>query len=380
MSRSAHSGSGNAANHAGDGVVAGAGKTLGVVFAATGGGTIYAIKAFDTAGPTGVAAGTILWKTFLGSPSASIDGNSIGVLGTPIIDPLANRIYVVASVHDYLLPAADPNHGTVIFEAFALNLSNGALISGWPVVINQTVLNAAGINQNQSVGSNTIAFGGAGSGAADERGGLNWSADGSILYIPFAEDGSSNGGWLINMKTGITNGVSNGQTPGIASAFSATAQPGTAVGNGGIWGGGGPAIDSSGNVFVSTGDNPDGTKQTPGSWGNSVLEFNPSPASNETLSLSGTYTPWNYQTQDTIDTDLGGAAPVIIEMPAGSSNTSELLVTGGKQDNADLVDAGNHLNNPGATPSTVQRPPVAPPNQDPSLYDTNTSDPGAVRP
>ncbi len=99
-------GSGNAANHAGDGVVAGAGTTLGVVFAATGGGTVYAIKAFDTNGPSGVAAGTILWKTFLGSPSASIDGNSIGVLGTPIIDAQANRMYVVASVHDYLLPAA----------------------------------------------------------------------------------------------------------------------------------------------------------------------------------------------------------------------------------------------------------------------------------
>jgi autotransporter-associated beta strand protein len=370
-------GSGNAGNHAGDGVVAGAGQTLGVVFAATGGGTVYAIKAFDTNGTSGVAAGTILWKTFLGSPSASIDGNNIGVLGTPIIDAKANRIYVVASVTDYLLPAADPNHGTIIFEAFALNLSNGALISGWPVVINQTVLNAAGINQNPAVGANIIAFGGAGSGAADERGGLNLSADGSILYIPFASYGSSNGGWLINMKTGITNGVSNGQTPGIVTAFSATAQPGTAPGNGGIWGAGGPAIDSSGNVFVSTGDSPGGTKQLLGSWGNSVLEFGPG----QTLALTGAYTPWNYQTQDTIDTDLGGAAPVIIQMPAGSSNTPELLITGGKQGNAYLADAGNHLNNPGATPADLtMRPPVVAPNQDPSLYDTNPADPGAVRP
>ncbi len=262
------------------------------------------------------------------------------------------------------------------------NLSNGALISGWPVVINQAVLNMAGINQNQAVGPrNTIAFGGAGSGAADERGGLNLSADGSILYIPFASYGSSNGGWLINMATGVTNGVSNGQTPAIVSAFSATAQPGTAVGNGGIWGGGGPAIDSSGNMFVSTGDSPGGTKQTPGSWGNSVLEFGPGRPAIKHSRLTGAYTPWNYQTQDTIDTDLGGAAPVIIQMPAGSSNTPELLVTGGKQGNAYLVDAGNHLNNPGATPADlIDAAAVVPPNQDPSLYDTNTSDPGAVRP
>jgi autotransporter-associated beta strand protein len=355
---------GNGANNAGDGVVAGSGQTLGVVFAATGGGTVYAIKAFDTSGPSGVAAGTILWKTFLGSPTASIDGNSIGVLGTPIIDAQANRIYVVASVNDYLLPAGDPNQGMAVFEVFALNLSNGAVIAGFPLAITQPILQS--INQNNIAGTgNQVAFGGAGSGAADERGALNLSADGSTLYVPFASYGSSNGGWLVAVATGVTNGVSNGQTPALISAYSATDQAGTAVGNGGIWGGGGPAIDSSGNVFVSTGDSPGGTKQMPGSWGNSVLEFNPG----QTLTLTGAYTPWNYQTQDTIDTDLGGAAPVIIQMPSGSSATSELLVTGGKQGNAYLVDAGNHLNNPGATPASLtMRPAVVPPRQDPSLY------------
>src|SRR5258708_6929144 len=53
-------GSGNAANHAGDGVQSASfqGKTIGVVFAATGGGTVYAIAAQDTNGPTGIAPGT----------------------------------------------------------------------------------------------------------------------------------------------------------------------------------------------------------------------------------------------------------------------------------------------------------------------------------
>src|SRR5260221_6646593 len=184
---------GNGANHTGDGVVAGSGKTLGVVFAATGGGSVYALKAFDTNGPTAVAAGAILWRTFLGSPSASIDGNSIGVLGTPIIDAQANCLYVVASVHDYLLPASDPNHGATVFEVFALNLSNGALLSGWPVVIDQAIVDA--VNQNQAIpaNANQVAFGAATSGNADERGALNLSADGSTLYVPFASYGSSNG-------------------------------------------------------------------------------------------------------------------------------------------------------------------------------------------
>src|SRR5262249_43816139 len=49
-------GNGNAANHAGDGVQSASfqGKTLGLVFAATGGGTVYAIAAQDTNGPTGI--------------------------------------------------------------------------------------------------------------------------------------------------------------------------------------------------------------------------------------------------------------------------------------------------------------------------------------
>jgi autotransporter-associated beta strand protein len=355
---------GNGTNHTGDGVVAGSGKTLGVVFAATGGGTVYAIKAFDTNGPSGVAAGTILWKTFLGVPSAGIDGNSIGVLGTPVIDAKANRIYVVASVTDYLLPSGDTNHGKAIFEVFALSLSNGALIPGFPLAITQPILQA--INQNNVGGTaSEVLFGGAGSGQADERGALNLSADGSTLYIPFASYGSSNGGWLVTVATGVTNGVSNGQTPALVSAYSTTSSIAQNA-NGGIWGGGGPAIDSSGNVFVSTGDSPGGTKQAPGQFGNSVLEFVPG----QTLALTGLYSPWNYQTQDTIDTDLGGAAPVIIQMPSGSSATTELLATGGKQGNAYLVDAGNHLNNPGATPASLtMRPAVVPPNQDPSLYD-----------
>ncbi|HEV2969868.1 MAG TPA: hypothetical protein VGY55_07755, partial [Pirellulales bacterium] len=354
---------GNGANYTGDGVVAGSGKTLGVVFAATGGGTVYAIKAFDTNGPSGVAAGTILWKTFLGSPSASIDGNSIGVLGTPIIDAQANRIYVVASVNDYLLPMGDPNQGMAVFEVFALNLSNGAVIAGFPLAITQPILQA--INQNNvNNTASQVLFGGAGSGQADERGALNLSADGSTLYIPFASYGSSNGGWLVAVATGVTNGVSNGKTPALVSAYSATSSIAQNA-NGGIWGGGGPAIDSSGNVFVSTGDSPGGTKQAPGQFGNSVLEFGPG----QNLALTGLYTPWNYQTQDTIDTDLGGSAPVIVQMPSGSSATPELLLTGGKQGNAYLVDEGNHLTNPGATPASLtMRPAVVPPNKDPSLY------------
>ena len=441
---------GNAANHAGDGIQSAAymGKSLGVVFAATGGGSIYAIAAQDTNGPTGIAPGTILWKTHLGNPYAGVDGNSIGVLGTPVIDLATGRLYVAASVTDYLSSPGNPNHGGNNFEIFALNVSDGSLVAGYPLIFTQSLLDA--LNQNYlasptySIASATVSAGivtiattaasgfssgqttviaGVGHGydgtftitgvnannntftyadanasgavtnsgaaltkvavafsssGADQRGALKLSANGDTLYVDFACYGSSNGGWMTTVATGVTNGVSNGQTPAIVSAYSAIDNS-AVIANGGMWGAGGPVIDATGNVFVTTGDAPPGTGNPLGTWGNSVLEWGPG----QTLVLTGVYTPWNYPKQDTIDSDMGGGSPILVTLPDGSSTTTELLATGGKQGNGYLVDAGNHLNNPTANPngspasypaSLTQRPPATVlPNQDASLYQLGTA-------
>src|SRR5262249_3865474 len=162
------------------------------------------------------------------------------------------------------------------------------------------------------------------------------------------------------------------------SSYSAVDTTAT-VANGGMWGAGGPSIDADGNVFVTTGDSPAGTGNPVGNWGNSLLEFGPG----QVLTLVGVYTPWNYQTQDTIDSDLAGGSPIIITLPAVSSTTTELAAVGGKQGNGYLANAGNHLNNPTPNPnnspaaypaSLTARPPGnLTPNQDPSLYDTSSA-------
>src|SRR5262249_51262541 len=145
-----------------------------------------------------------------------------------------------------------------------------------------------------------------------------------------------------------------------------------------MWGAGGPAVDASGNVFVSTGDSPSGTGQTPGAWGNSVLEWGPG----QTLKLTGVYSPWNYQTQDTIDSDLGGGSPILINLPAGSSTTIELRAVGAKRGNGSRAAAATPPTTPPPTPtnppapppgSLPSRPPVVAPNQDPSLWAPNTN-------
>src|SRR5262249_52255757 len=146
-------GPGNAANHAGDGVQSPSfqNKSLGVVFAATGGGTVYAIAAQDTNGPTGIAPGTILCKTHLGNPYAGGARKRLGALSTPISDPASGRLYVTASVTDYLTPAGTPNHGGNNFEVFALSLHDGSLISGWPLIFTQSLLDS--LNRNTSQGT-----------------------------------------------------------------------------------------------------------------------------------------------------------------------------------------------------------------------------------
>jgi hypothetical protein len=370
------SGPGNAANHAGDGVQNASfqNQTLGIVFAATGGGTVYAIAAQNTNGTTSIAPGTILWKTHLGNSYAGVDGNSIGVLSTPIIDLASGRLYVTASVTDYLSSTSNPNHGGNNFEVFALSIHDGSLVSGWPLIFTQSILDS--LNQNTLQGTGiAVPFSSSG---ADQRGALNLSPDGSTLYVDWACYGASNPGWMTTVATGLTNGVANGQTPAIMSAYSSVDST-TTNANGGMWGAGGPSIDSSGNVFVSTGDSPGGTGNPAGSWGNSVLEFGPG----QTLKLVGVYTPWNYPTQDTIDSDLGGGSPILITLPTGSSTTTELAAFGGKQGNGYLVDAGNNLNNPTANPnnspaqypaSLTARPPGnLTPDQDASLYDTTST-------
>jgi hypothetical protein len=437
---------GNAAKNAGDGIQNATfmGKTLGVVFGATGGGSVYCIAAQDTDGPTGIAPGTILWKTHLGNPYAGVDGNSIGVLSTPVIDLASGRLYVTASVTDYLSPSSNPNHGGNNFEVFALNLSDGSLVAGYPLIYTQALLDA--VNQNylasptHSIASASVSAGvvtiatsaangfsagqtaviaGVGSGydgtftitgvnannntftysdanasgaiinsgtaltkvavvfsssGADQRGALKLNSDGSTLYVDFACYGASNGGWMTAVATGVTGGALNGQTPAIVSAYSSIDTT-AVIANGGMWGAGGPVIDANGNVFVTTGDSPSGTGNPLGTWGNSVLEWGPG----QTLTLTGVYTPWNYESQDTIDSDMGGGSPILITLPDGSSTTTELLATGGKQGNGYLVDAGNNLNNPTPNPnnspasypaSLTQRPPATEsPDQDASLYE-----------
>lgn len=285
------------------------GKTFSVVFAATSHGFVYAVNAFEAGS---VRPGAILWRADLGTPcrleSMPLDGIATGILSTPVIDLALRRLYVTSCEREKR------------WQAYALDIGSGEILPGWPVRLDEAALNAPGVNRNA----------GPPDGAAPrrfdsrvQRGALNLSPDGSQLYVSFGE---SSTGWVVAIDT---------ESPGIDSAFATVSVPHHS--SGGIWGVGGPAVDANGNMFVVTGTGFSGFVDQPHDWVQSVLMFEHSRDAG--LTLRGSYTPFNYCDTATMDIDLGsGGAALIPDLEPTTTSTTRLMVIGGKQGNAYLLD------------------------------------------
>jgi hypothetical protein len=285
------------------------GRRFHVVFAATGNGWVYAVNAFaNSAGGTFVAPGAILWSRRLGTPSSNQDGGvPLGVLSTPAIDVKAGRMYVTA----------DTTEGGRSWKIFALDVASGAVLPGWPLVVSDAALGA--VNRNGPATLQAPA-------AMSQRGALNLSPDGRLLYVPFGAYGDAGAGWLVAVDT---------LAPSIASAFSGAPSGGRAFANAGMWGSGGPAVDPAGNVYETTGNGPNDVRDVAGYWGESLLVWAPGAP----LRLTGAYTPWNYCQMDDADTDLGGDSPMVIpDLDPLATRTPRLVVFGSKQGTAYLID------------------------------------------
>ncbi|HEY5971157.1 MAG TPA: ThuA domain-containing protein [Pseudoxanthomonas sp.] len=283
------------------------GETFSAIFAASNNGYAYAINAAKAGD---VAPGRILWRTRLGTPCrlqpAPLDAVPTGVLSTPVIDVARGRLYVTS---------CDPEKK---WQAYALDIGSGKILSGWPVQLDEARFNAV----NRNAGPEPVApkrrfdF-------RVQRGALNLSPDGSRLYVTFGETET---GWLVSVDTVKAR---------VDSAFAAVAMPHR--GSGGIWGAGGPAVDKSGNVYVVTGSGFDGFAEQDHDWTQSVLKL--SDAASTGLKLEGTYTPFNYCGTAKMDIDLGsGGASLLPDLDAGDTSTPHLMVIGGKQGNAYLLD------------------------------------------
>jgi outer membrane protein assembly factor BamB len=285
--------------------------THNVVYVATTNNTVYAFdadtgqqlwvnnynKLVDTVNgdaprDTNVSAGASGWGCGPGyqdfSPTVGNSNAKIGIVGTPVIDGSSNTLYVVTHTIE--------NAGGTITQAYRLlsiDITSGAL-NRW-LTMDATIWSSF---QNQRAG---LAL-----------------ANGRV-YVAFASYGDcetsqhSYGGWMFSTDAATFVGHSwwvstpNGH-------------------KGGIWqSGNAPAIDSSGNVYIATG-NGDWSPAT--QLGNSVVELSPA------LNMVTYFTPDRVGFLNGNDLDLGSSAPVLF---------GNLLAQCGKEGVVYLLDSGPSL-------------------------------------
>jgi hypothetical protein len=306
------------------------GQTLSLLFAATSNGFVYAVNAFPTACQTGaIDAGAIVWRTEVGRASANplldsgggFPGIALGVLGTPAIDLGASppRLYVAAM---------DASSGSPVWTVYALDLRSGALLPGWPLALTSDVVSARNTNGTAQLDPDTV--------TSSQRAALAVSPAGDRLYVAFGGYTDHAAGWIVAVDTGAV---------AVAASFCAADGAAHGVANGGIWEAGGPAVDSDGRVYVTTGNGPAEFFGRAHAWGNSFLRLDPG------LALESSYTPWNYCQDDLGDTDLGGDSPILLpDLDPQATATPHLVAFGSKQGTVYLLD-GDHI--PG---DTIARP------------------------
>ncbi len=301
--------------------------THNVVFAATENDTVYA---FDADSNTGSNA-TYLWKANLvdaahGAPAGAmpIPASSFscyspatpaaGITSTPVIDLTTKppTMYVVA----FSLEGTQ-----FVNRLHALDITTGKEKSQGPVVIDATVSGTGdGSTSGQLTFSQLSQF---------IRPALLLS-NGTIYVASAAlcEGVSPFHGWMFAYN---------------ASTFTQEAAIVTTPngGDGGVWmSGAGPAADSSGNIYVATGNGTFDTTNVPATeLGDTIVKM-----AGSNLALLDYFTPYNQLSLDLSDGDLGSGGVLLV--PTQTGTYPDLLVEAGKEGtiylmNRDQMTAGN---------------------------------------
>ena len=266
----------------------------GRVYVATVGDEVYALEA---------ATGEVVWKKSVGVPVPSGKlpcGDiqpTVGVVGTPVIDPATATIYLVADTWD-----AQSEEAHHLLKG--LDLSSGEEVLSTPVdppgtdpkaLLQRTALN---LDSNDVI----FGFGGNDGDCADYQG--------TVAAVPIG--GSAPRFWQYKPALPSTSG-------------------------GAVWAPGGPAVDSEGYVYATTG-NPNPPQGHPAStydFSDSVLklslnrDFFEDPALEPAIP-SGWFSPPNWEEESNSDLDLSSAGAELL--PGG------LLFQSGKDGVGYLID------------------------------------------
>ena len=288
---------------------------------------LYVVTEHDQVYAFDVNSGAQLWTKNLlittgpliqVTPVSSSDVNctdmvpEIGITGTPVIDTTLNNIYMVAKVKVHNLQT-----GQTYFQQnlYSLDLRTGIIKNPVHTITAQ----APGTGQGSQHGILTFD-----PLIEGQRAGLMIS--GNNIYIAWAShcDNGAYHGWLMafNKVTLYSQGVyvdtPNGR-------------------EGGYWGGGsGPAMDSSGGIYVASGNGTyDGS--TNNDYGDSVQRLS---WANRTFSLVDYFTPWDQQSLDNADQDVGSGGVTLLPDQPGAQYP-HLLVQVGKEGTIDLINRDN---------------------------------------
>jgi hypothetical protein len=265
------------------------------------------VYAFDAA--TGMPSwpvqsfGTALTANPCGSFS---DNGGMGITGTPVIDPTSRMIYFAS---------ASSSGGGTQHSVHAINADTGMEPTGWPVVV----------TGNAKSGGTTFD-----STSQKQRAGLAFI--GGKVFVGFGGHVGDCGGyhgWVIGIDPG-TQAMTAWATRAIGGA---------------VWGSSGIASDGT-SLFFTTGNSKAKASDGPnsssgdggGAWGDSETIFK-FPTSLTPPAMSATtdfFLPMNWSALDDADQDMGGTAPVLMDVPGATP--SSLLVSLGKDGNAYLVD------------------------------------------
>lgn len=280
--------------------------TFNVVFVATQRNIVYA---FDADG----AVTTPLWNKDLNNgfePMSSADvgtsnsGPWVGITGTPVIDPTTNTLYAVTATDE---------SGTFHHRLHALDIQTGDPKFGGSVDINACVAGTGYDNVGGQVCFNPK--------RQNQRPAL--LLHNGTVYVGWGSHHvlDSWHGWLMGFDAGTLQRV---------AVFNSTPNDR----RGGIWqGGGGPAADPEGNVYVSTGQ---GTfSATRRSYGDTLVKLD---ATN--LAVLDYFTPFNQAEMNTFDLDMGSGGVLVLPTQTGAAHP-KLVLAVNKQGNIYLVDREN---------------------------------------
>lgn len=282
------------------------GVSRNVIYVATVNNTVYAFDA--------ESAGAPLWqRNFNGNGrppryyevanGSACNGNyhdfagNIGIVGTPVIDATSSTMFFVTRTLE---------SEKIIYRLHAVDIATGTERAASPKQITASVPGTGDGSDGTNIVFDPMYH--------NQRAGLALAAN--AVYVTFAAycDAQPVHGWIMGYdvatlaQTGVFNTTANGSLGGIWQAGSA------------------PAVDASGNIYVTTGN---GDYDGAVNFGETLLKLKP-----RTLSFLSSFTPSNFATLNAVDDDFGSAGPSFVP-------GTNLIVNGGKEGKVYLLNSSN---------------------------------------